>query len=104
VGLILLWLAFRKTNFTNLGEGLREAKYIWLFLSIFFALLAYISRARRWILLINPLGYKPSLKNAFYAMMTGYLANMALPESVKFQSALPWVKRKKYRLISFLAL
>lgn len=48
-------------------------------LSIVFATFAYISRARRWNLLIHPLGYKPSLKNSFYSMMTGYLANMALP-------------------------
>jgi len=30
-------------------------------------------------LLIHPLGYNPLLKNAFYAVMTGYLANLALP-------------------------
>jgi len=41
------------------------------FSSIFFALLAYISRARRWILLINSAGYN-LLKNAFYAMMRVY--------------------------------
>jgi hypothetical protein len=79
VGLLLLWLAFRDINFTNLGKGLREANYFWLILSILFAIFAYISRARRWNLLIHPLGYKPSLKNSFYSMMTGYLANMALP-------------------------
>jgi uncharacterized membrane protein YbhN (UPF0104 family) len=79
VGLLLLWLAFRDINFTNLGKGLREAKYFWLTLSLLFAVFAYLSRARRWILLIEPLGYTPSLKNVFYSMMTGYLANMALP-------------------------
>ena len=79
LGLLLLWLAFRNVDFRNLGEGLKEAKYIWLILSVLFATLAYISRARRWNILIFPLGHKPSLINTFYAMMTGYLANMALP-------------------------
>jgi glycosyltransferase 2 family protein len=79
VGLILLWLAFKDLDFSKVGKGLREANYSWLLLSLLFALLAYMSRARRWILLINPLGYKPSFKNSFYAMMTGYLANIALP-------------------------
>ena len=78
-GLLLLWLAFRNVDFSSLGKGLKEAKYGWLILSLFFATLAYFSRARRWILLINPLGHKPSLKNTFNSMMTGYLANMALP-------------------------
>ena len=95
VGLLLLWLAFRKTDFTKLGEGLREAKYVWLFLSIYFALLAYISRARRWILLINPLGYKPSLLNAFYSLMTGYLANMALPRIGEVSRCVALGKKEK---------
>jgi glycosyltransferase 2 family protein len=79
VGLLLLVLAFRNIDFTKLGKGLREANYFWLLLSILFATFAYISRARRWNLLIHPLGFRPSFKNSFYSMMTGYLANMALP-------------------------
>jgi uncharacterized protein (TIRG00374 family) len=79
VGVILLWLAFRNVNFTKLGSLLKEANYSWLILSVLFASFAFISRARRWVLLINSLGFNPSTKNAFYAVMTGYLANLALP-------------------------
>jgi uncharacterized protein (TIRG00374 family) len=79
IGLLLLWLAFRNVDFGSLGNGLREARYGWLILSILFGFFAYLSRARRWNLLINPLGYKPKFRNSFYSMMTGYLANMALP-------------------------
>jgi glycosyltransferase 2 family protein len=95
VGLLLLWLAFRNINFTNLGKGLREANYSWLILAIFFAILAYISRARRWVLLINPLGYKPSLKNTFYSMMTGYLANLALPRIGEVSKCVALGKKEK---------
>ena len=79
VGIVLLWFAFRNVDFTRLAADLKEADYSWLLLSVFFGLLAFISRARRWILLINPLGFNPSLKNSFYSLMTGYLANIALP-------------------------
>ncbi len=79
VGIILLWLAFRNINFKSLANGIKEANYWWLLLSILFGLFAFVSRARRWTLLINPLGYKPSLMNTFNALMTGYLANLALP-------------------------
>jgi uncharacterized protein (TIRG00374 family) len=79
IGLLLLWFAFRNVDFKRLENGLREASYGWLILSIMFGIFAYISRARRWTLLVQPLGYKPKFKNAFFAMMTGYLANMALP-------------------------
>jgi uncharacterized protein (TIRG00374 family) len=95
VGLLLLWLAFRNINFTNLGKGLKEANYYWLVLALFFAFLAYVSRARRWILLIHPLGYKPSLKNAFYSMMTGYLANMALPRIGEVSKCVALGKKEK---------
>ena len=79
LGIILLWLAFRNVNFKNLAEGLKQADYSWLFLSILFGLFAFISRARRWVLLIHPLGYNPTLWHTFHAMMSGYLANLALP-------------------------
>jgi uncharacterized protein (TIRG00374 family) len=79
VGIVLLWFSFRNVNFTRLAVDLKEADYSWLLLSLLFALFAFISRARRWVLLINPLGFNPSLKNSFYALMTGYLANLALP-------------------------
>jgi uncharacterized protein (TIRG00374 family) len=43
------------------------------------SLIAFISRAFRWKLLIEPLGYSPSLKNTIYSLMVGYFANLALP-------------------------
>jgi uncharacterized membrane protein YbhN (UPF0104 family) len=79
IGLLLLWVAFRNVDFKSLGNGLREARYGWLILSLLFAVFAYISRARRWVLLVRPMGYKPRFIYTFYAMMTGYLANLALP-------------------------
>lgn len=74
-----MWLAFRSVNFNKLSSELKEADFSWLLLSVFFGFVAYLSRARRWVLLINPLGYHPSFMNSFYALMTGYLANLALP-------------------------
>ncbi len=79
LGLLLLWLAFRNVELKRLINGLKEADYKWVVLSLIFAFLAYVSRARRWNLLICSIGYKPSLINAFNALMSGYLANLALP-------------------------
>jgi glycosyltransferase 2 family protein len=95
VGILLLWLAFRKTDFTKLAADLKEAHYSWLLLSILFALFAFVSRARRWILLVNPLGFRPSLINAFYALMTGYLANIALPRIGEITRCVALGKKEK---------
>ena len=95
VGILLLWLAFRNVNFTRLYADLKEADYSWLLLSILFGFLAFMARARRWVLLVQPLGYHPSLKNAFYSLMTGYLANLALPRIGEITRCVALGKKEK---------
>jgi glycosyltransferase 2 family protein len=95
VGLVLLWFAFRSVNFTKLWAELKQADYSWLLLSAFFGFVAFISRARRWVLLVNPLGFKPSTRNAFYALMTGYLANLALPRIGEITRCVALGKKEK---------
>lgn len=56
-----------------------SANYWWLALSIILGLISHLARAIRWNILIEPLGYKPKLQNTFFAVMIGYLANLALP-------------------------
>lgn len=75
----LLYLAFRKVEFARISEALRSANYYWLILSFTFSILAFLSRARRWVLMISPLGHRPSFSNTYHAMLTGYLVNFALP-------------------------
>lgn len=95
VGILLLWLAFRKVDTKKFIDDLREANYYWLILSVLFGFFAFVSRSRRWILLIHPLGYNPSLKNAFYSLMTGYLANLALPRMGEITRCVALGKKEK---------
>ena len=60
-------------------QALASAHY-WLIIPVFFILtLSHLLRALRWRILMEPLGYKTSLPNTFFAVMIGYLANMAVP-------------------------
>lgn len=95
IGLLLLWLAFRNINLGRLTEDLKQAHYSWLLLSVLFGFFAYLSRTRRWILLINPLGFRPSFKNSFYALMMGYLANLALPRIGEISRCVALGKKEK---------
>jgi glycosyltransferase 2 family protein len=95
IGVILLWLAFRNVEFKKLVEGLKEADYKWVLLSALFGFFAYLSRARRWIILINPLGYKPSFSSTFHSLMTGYLANLALPRIGEITRCVALGKKEK---------
>jgi glycosyltransferase 2 family protein len=79
IAFALLALAFRGVDLKGIFNELKEVKYFWLLLSMAASLVAFVSRAHRWNMLIEPLGYHPGLKKTTYALMVGYFANLALP-------------------------
>jgi len=79
IGGALLWLAFRGVRLHDTIEEIRGANFFWIFLSIFVSLIAFFSRALRWNMLIEPLGFHPKPMNTSAALMIGYLANLAVP-------------------------
>ena len=79
LALLLLFFAFKGIDLKILWNNLVHARYGWVAVPLLFATIAYLSRAYRWNLLIEPLGYKPKFKNTFNSMMVGYLANYAFP-------------------------
>lgn len=79
VGLFLFWLVYRKQDVDEMLSALDKADYFWIWLSLGLGLLSHLSRAIRWRLLIQHLGYKVSVKNAFLAVMVNYIANLAVP-------------------------
>ncbi len=95
VGILLLWLAFRKVNYKSLTINLKEANYYWLILSLLFSLMAFGLRARRWQLLIHPLGFRPSFWHTFHALMIGYMANLALPRIGEITRCVALGKKEK---------
>ncbi len=84
LGFFLVWWQFDKmtdVQRVQFYETLLHANY-WLIMPvIIISVLSHISRAVRWKILIEPLSYNPSVKNTFYAVMSGYLANTFLPRA-----------------------
>jgi hypothetical protein len=82
LGLFLVWWSVSKMSekdLTDCKNALQSARYF-LFIPVFFILtISHISRAIRWKILMKPMGYTPSLLNTFFAVMVGYLANLAVP-------------------------
>lgn len=95
LGLFLLWLSFRNIRGDELKEILIHADYRWVGLSLLFAVVAYFSRARRWYLIIRSMGYKPRQRHVFHSLMTGYLANMALPRMGEITRCMMLGRREK---------
>ena len=79
VGFVLLYFAFQGIPLNKLIEGIKEADYRWVALSLLFSALALVLRAFRWRLLIEPLDKYPKITNIFHAINVGYLANFAFP-------------------------
>ncbi|OFX43079.1 MAG: hypothetical protein A2046_08665 [Bacteroidetes bacterium GWA2_30_7] len=79
LGITLLYFAFKDINLEKLLDAIFNADYFWISISLVCALTALISRAARWNILIEPLGYKPALLNSLYSLILGYVANMAFP-------------------------
>ena len=62
-------------------KSLKEANYSWIVLSMLAGVLAHLSRAIRWRMLLEPLGTTPRLNTTFYAVMIGYFGNAVFPRA-----------------------
>lgn len=82
LGVFFAWLSLKNLNSEKIAQikiAIRNAKH-WLIIPVACILiLSHFIRALRWRLLMEPLGYKPSKINTFFAVMIGYLTNQAVP-------------------------
>ena len=81
-GIFLVWWQLKSMTADQKTAFLRafnHANYWLLFPVITAILLGHVSRAMRWKLMMEPLEYKPALKNVFAVVMVGYFANAAIP-------------------------
>jgi uncharacterized protein (TIRG00374 family) len=100
LALVLLWLAFRNTNFPQLWLEMQKIDMFWMAMVCIVAVLSHLVRAWRWTILLRPLAEKPvSIWNSFCAIMIGYAVNIAVPRggevarvvSIAKTENLPWV-------------
>jgi len=82
LGIFLAWWSLKDLNREEKDQiriALNHARY-WLIIPVFIILfLSHLIRAVRWKLLISSLGYHARTDNAFFAVMIGYLTNLAIP-------------------------
>lgn len=82
LGIFLAWWSLKGLNREEKDQikiALSHARY-WLIVPVFVILtLSFWLRALRWKLLIASLGYRSRTDNTFFAVMVGYLTNLAIP-------------------------
>ncbi len=82
---LLLFLAFRGSDFREIWIAFAEADYRWLLPVIVVLLGSHVLRAWRWVLFLRALppeesdGRAPTVRAAFYSLMIGYMVNYAAP-------------------------
>jgi glycosyltransferase 2 family protein len=79
LGIFLLWLTLRKSDWNSIINDLAGANYVFLIPATLMLVVSHFIRALRWKILIEPLGYQPSTLNTFLAVFVGYWANLAVP-------------------------
>src|SRR5215213_4542602 len=105
LGVLFVWLTVKDINkeqWQHIKTSIQQARH-WLIIPAFLLLfLAHYSRAIRWKILMEPLGYKPSSFNTFAAVMIGYLVNsvvLRLGEVVKCTLLARYEKIRADRLV-----
>lgn len=80
----LLWFTFNQSHLDagDLWAKIRAADYRWVLLSAVLTFVAHWSRAERWRILLEPVvAQRPTSLEATVSVLTGYLANLALPRA-----------------------
>jgi len=73
------WNTFNDEAKTAFFDVFKEADYFILSLSLLVGLFSHYARAKRWLYVLKPMGYKPSLFNSFNSIMIGYIMNIVIP-------------------------
>ncbi|MCX6203518.1 MAG: lysylphosphatidylglycerol synthase transmembrane domain-containing protein [Bacteroidetes bacterium] len=82
IGILLIWWSLHQIppqEWDKFTIALSKSKFWFIFPVGIILGLSHLMRALRWRLIMEPLGYKPSIANTFLAVLIGYLANLAVP-------------------------
>ncbi len=79
LGILLLWLCFRKIEFSQVLDYVKTAKYSWMLISLACLAISLFFRALRWNILIESLGYKTRISTTYESVLIAYFANTVFP-------------------------
>jgi uncharacterized protein (TIRG00374 family) len=75
----LLWYVFKDIRLDDMAQRLGQADWRLIAISFAVTLAAHLFRTWRWMMLMEPLGYKVPLGDTFLSVLTGYFANYIMP-------------------------
>lgn len=84
IGCILIYFAFNQFTENQIKQIIvqfSKADYKYILISLLFACIGYVSRAYRWLFVLEQIGYKVPFKNSLIAVCISYLMNLTIPRS-----------------------
>jgi hypothetical protein len=97
IGALFMYFAFRKVDFSQMGDAFKKANYWYVMLSIGLIFLSHWLRAVRWHFLLAPIR-KIKTRYLFSALIIGYMANTFTPAHLgEFLRAYVLGKRSQVR-------
>lgn len=82
IGVFFVWLTVKDihhTQWLQIKDAVSRARHWLIVPALLLLFIAHYSRALRWKILMEPMGYHPSNFNVFSAVMIGYLVNAGVP-------------------------
>ncbi|MDZ7289315.1 MAG: flippase-like domain-containing protein [candidate division KSB1 bacterium] len=79
ISAVFIYLAFRKIDFVQMWEALKQVNYLWLFPCIGVMFISLWLRAVRWGYFMKPIKSGISVHKLFSAIMIGYYGNNVFP-------------------------
>ena len=80
IGLIFMYLAFRKVDFSKVMDHVSEASLFWVIIFTATVLLGHFIRTIRWKIILHSIKPDAKLINLFGALMIGYGVNCVTPK------------------------
>lgn len=81
LGVFLVWYSLSKVSIEELMVYVKKADYTWIIFGMFLGLLSHLSRAYRWLFMLEPMGYKIKFGNSVMAVFATYLINYTIPRA-----------------------
>jgi uncharacterized protein (TIRG00374 family) len=81
LGVFLIWYSLQSVPLSTILDYWNNANKSWILLGVFLGLLSHLSRAYRWLFMLEPLGYKVKFSNSLMAVFATYLINYTIPRA-----------------------
>jgi len=84
IGGLSFYYILKNQDLNLIWDTVKKAEFSWIILVLLASLAGHLSRAHRWIMLLEANGKQVSFLNAFLALMSGYFVNLGLPRVGEF--------------------